>query len=171
MAKWASQRAASGTAQHIQPFLNQVFKTVATATVAGSAYEAIELGFLPVHTHIVMNNDQRLYVAKEEVLCLDRSGYRPPACDSFWVLGQPGRAVLDHMAYTMQQGGFASEYDRFLAGQLAYIMTGGNLTAPARVSEEYLMNLEQEVFLPLLQQKSTQERIVHLLKTKKPLRN
>ncbi|MEM1255803.1 MAG: 3-hydroxyacyl-CoA dehydrogenase NAD-binding domain-containing protein [Cyanobacteria bacterium P01_H01_bin.21] len=171
MAKWASQRSVSHTAHHIQPFLNQVFKTVATATVAGSAYEAIEMGFLPAHTHIVMNNDQRLYVAKEEVLCLDRIGYHPPAHDSFWVLGQPGRAVLDHMAYTLQQGGFASDYDRFLAGKLAYIMTGGKLTAPARVSEEYLLGLEQEVFLPLLQQKKTQERIAHLLKTKKPLRN
>ncbi len=171
MAKWASQQAISGTAQHIQPFLNHAFKTVAMATVAGSAYEAMELGFLPAHAHIVMNNDQRLYVAKEEVLCLDRAGYRPPPRDSFWVLGEPGRAVLDHMAYTLQQGGFASDYDRFLAGQLAYVMTGGKLTAPARVSEEYLLRLEQEVFLPLLQQQKTQERIVHLLKTKKPLRN
>lgn len=171
MAQWASQRAVSHTAHHIQPFLNQVFKTIATATVSGSAYEAIELGFLPAHTHIVMNNDQRLYVAKEKVLCLDRVGYRPPAHDSFWVLGQPGRAVLDHMAYTMQQGRFVSDYDRFLAGQLAHIMTGGKLTALARVSEEYLLGLEQEVFLPLLQQKKTQERITHLLKTKRPLRN
>lgn len=171
MAKWAAQRAVSGTTQHIQPFLNQAFQTVATATVAGSAYEAMELGFLPVHTHVVMNNDQRLYVAKEEVLCLDRAGYRSPARDSFWVLGQQGRAVLDHMAYTLQQGGFISEYDQFLAGQLAYVMTGGDLTSAARVSEEYLLGLEQEVFLPLLQQQKTQERIMHLLQTKKPLRN
>ncbi|MEL6230230.1 MAG: 3-hydroxyacyl-CoA dehydrogenase NAD-binding domain-containing protein [Cyanobacteria bacterium J06627_3] len=171
MAKWAAQRAISGTAQHIQPFLNQAFKTVATATVAGSAHKAMAFGFLPAHTDIVMNNDQRLYVAKEEVLCLDRAGYRPPAHDSFWVLGQPGRAVLEHMAYTLQQGGFASDYDRFLAGRLAYVMTGGDLTAPARVPEDYLLSLEREIFLPLLQQKSTQERIAHLLKTKKPLRN
>ncbi|MBT9311015.1 3-hydroxyacyl-CoA dehydrogenase/enoyl-CoA hydratase family protein [Leptothoe kymatousa] len=171
MAKWAAQRAASGSVQHIQPFLNQVFKTVATATVAGSAYEAMELGFLPAHTHVVMNNDQRLYVAKEEVLCLDRAGYRPPAQETFWVLGEQGRAVLDHMAYTLEQGGFASGYDRWLAGQLAYVMTGGTLSAPARVSEEYLLGLEREVFLPLLQQEKTQARIMHLLKTKKPLRN
>lgn len=171
MAKWAAQRAVGGTPQHIQPFLNHAFRTVATATVAGSAYEAIDLGFLPSHTQVVMNNDQRLYVAKAEVLCLDRAGYRPPARDSFWVLGQQGRAVLDHMAYTLQQGGFASEYDRFLAGKLAYIMTGGELTSAARVPEEYLLGLEREVFLPLLQQQKTQERIMHLLKTKKPLRN
>ncbi|MBE9069616.1 enoyl-CoA hydratase/isomerase family protein, partial [Leptolyngbya cf. ectocarpi LEGE 11479] len=160
MAKWAAQKAVSGTAHHIQPFLNQAFKTVATATVAGSAYEAMELGFLPAHTQVVMNNDQRLYVAKEAVLYLDRAGYRPPARNSFWVLGQPGRAVLDHMAYTLQQGGFVSEYDQFLAGQLAYVMTGGDLLSAARVSEEYLLRLEQDVFLPLLQQQKTQERII-----------
>jgi 3-hydroxyacyl-CoA dehydrogenase len=171
MAKRAAERALSEQAAHIQPFLNKAFETVATATVAGSVYEAMELGFLGPCTQVVMNADQRLHVAKETVLHLDRTGYRPPPKTDFWVLGQPGRAVLDHMAYVMHQSQYASEYDRYLAGRLAYVMTGGALTAPARVSEAYLLRLEKEVFLPLLHQPKTQARIEHLLRTKKPLRN
>jgi 3-hydroxyacyl-CoA dehydrogenase len=78
---------------------------------------------------------------------------------------------LEHAAYIFQQGGFASEYDRYLANKLAYVMTGGDLSAPALVHEDYLLQLEREAFLPLLSQPKTQERIAHMLKTKKPLRN
>jgi 3-hydroxyacyl-CoA dehydrogenase len=118
-----------------------------------------------------MNSDRRLYVAKQEVLCQARIGYAPPPRSAIMVLGRPTRTVLDHAASTLLQGGFISEYDRYLAGQLAYVITGGDLSAPALVSEEYLLQLERQVFVPLLQQPKTQERIAHLLKTKKPLRN
>jgi 3-hydroxyacyl-CoA dehydrogenase len=169
MAQWAAER--GGQPAQIQPYLQQVFKTVATATVSVSAEDAQRLGFLPPCATVIMNGDRRLYVAKEQVLYLDRIGYRPPTPQDFWVLGQAGRAALDHMAYVMEQGHYASEYDRYLAGRLAYIMTGGDLTAPARVSEDYLLRLEREVFLPLLQHPKTQARIAHLLTQKKPLRN
>jgi 3-hydroxyacyl-CoA dehydrogenase len=79
--------------------------------------------------------------------------------------------MLDHAAYVFEQAGYASEYDRYLAERLAYVMTGGMLSAPTQVSEEYLLRLERETFLPLLAQPKTQERIAHILKTKKPLRN
>ena len=87
------------------------------------------------------------------------------------MLGRPARTVFEHAAYIMLQGGFISEYDRYLADRLAYVITGGDLTAPALVHEDYLLQLERETFLPLLDQKKTQERVMHLLKTKKPLRN
>jgi 3-hydroxyacyl-CoA dehydrogenase len=180
MATWASDRAMATltarnltpTPAHVQIFLNKVFETVATATVAGSAQEAIDLGFLSPCTRILLNGEQRLSVAKAQVLYLAQTGYQPPAKrNDIWVVGQPGRAVLDHMAYVLQQGNFASDYDRYLAGQLAYILTGGDLTGPALVSEDYLLGLERRVFLPLLQQTKTQERIAYLLKEKKMLRN
>lgn len=172
MAAWAAERAAAESPHQIQPFLRAAFETVAMAKVAGSASEAQELGFLPPTAQIVMNSDRRLYVAKQEVLCQARVGYAPPPQrPAIMVLGRPTRTLLDHAASTLQQGGFISEYDRYLAGQLAYVITGGDLSAPALVSEEYLLQLERQVFVPLLQQAKTQERIAHLLKTKKPLRN
>lgn len=172
LAARAAERAASDTPAHIQPFLRSAFETVAMAKVSGSAEEAKELGFLSPTAHIVMNGDRRLEVAKQHVLCLDRTGYQPPPVQTaIMVLGRPGRAVLEHAAYIFQQGGYASEYDRYLADRLAYVLTGGDLTAPTLVHENYLLRLERETFMPLLSQPKTQERIAHMLKMKKPLRN
>jgi 3-hydroxyacyl-CoA dehydrogenase len=169
-------RAADRTAGHspdcIRSAIQTAFETIATAKVSNSAYEAQELGFLAPTARIVMNADRRLTVAKADVLHLDQIGYQPPPEQTaIPVLGAPMRAALEHMAYIFQQGGFASAYDRYLADRLAYVMTGGDITAPALVPEEYLLRLEREMFLPLLSQPKTQERIAHVLKTKKPLRN
>jgi len=172
IATWAAERAATESPQDIQPFLKRVFETVGMAKVSNSAYEAQELGFLSPNAKIVINSDRRLFVAKEEVLRCDREGYTsPPERNSIMVLGRPGRAMLEFGANVLQQGGFISEYDRYLANRLAYVLTGGDLSAPALVSEQYLLQLEKETFLPLLSQPKTQERIAYMLKTKKPLRN
>ena len=171
MVAWSAERAATETPSQIQPFLYRAFETLGTAKVSNSAQEAKELGFLAPTARVVMNADRRLYVAKEEVLRLAHEGYVAPIKHSIRVLGNPARAQLEHAAYVMTQGGFISDYDRHLASQLAYVMTGGDLSAPAWVDEDYLLQLEREVFLPLLDQKKTQERIMHMLKTKKPLRN
>ncbi|MGA7933887.1 MAG: 3-hydroxyacyl-CoA dehydrogenase NAD-binding domain-containing protein [Kovacikia sp.] len=172
MVKRLAERAITETPSQIQPFLRTAFETIATAKVSGSAYEAQELGFLPPTARIIMSGDRRLAIAKAEVLHRDRIGYIPPPVgNAVMVLGRPARAMLEHAAYVFNQGGYASDYDRYLAGQLAYVMTGGELTAPSLVHEEYLLQLERELFVPLLSQPKTQERIAHMLKTKKPLRN
>lgn len=168
----AAKLAADDFPSQIQTYLNQAFQTIATAKAATSAHEATELGLLRRDTRIVMNTDRRLYVAKEEVIRLAHQGYLPPPVrNAIMVLGQPGRAVLEVAAHQMQQAGYASEYDRYLAGRLAYIMTGGAISAPTTVHEDYLFELEREVFLSLLGEKKTQERIQSILTTNKPLRN
>lgn len=172
MVTWAADRAATEAPHHIQPFLRQAFETVGMAKVSNSAYEAQELGFLPPTAKIVMNADRRLAVAKAEILQSDRQGYAPPSeRNAIMVLGRPGRAMLEHAAYILHQGGFITEYDRYLANRLAYVMTGGDISAPTLVDENYLLQLERETFLPLLSQPKTQERIAYMLKNKKPLRN
>jgi 3-hydroxyacyl-CoA dehydrogenase len=168
----AAERAATDSAAHIQPFLKIAFETIAMAKVSSSAAEAQALGFLPPKAKIVINSDRRLYVAKQEVINLDRSGYLPPPeRNAIVVLGRPALAQMELATYTVHQGGAISEYDRYLANRLAYVMSGGNLSAPALVHEDYLLGLEREVFVPLLGQIKTQERIAYLLKHKKPLRN
>ena len=172
MAAWAAETAATETPNQIQPFLQKAFETIGMAKVSNSAYEAQEVGFLAPTARIVINSDRRLYVAKQEVIRLDLEGYAPiPHRDGVKVLGLPARAALEHAAYVFQQGGYISEYDRFLAKNLAYVISGGELSAPSLVSEDYLLQLEKQRFLPLLKQPKTQERIAHVLKTKKPLRN
>jgi 3-hydroxyacyl-CoA dehydrogenase len=168
----AAERAATESPGQIQPFLKAAFETIALAKVSGSAYEAMAMGFLPPKTRIVMNGDRLLYVAQQEVIHLDRAGYMPPPKrNAIMVLGRPAKAQMQLAAYTVHQGGYISEYDRYLADRLAYVMAGGDLSAPTLVSDDYLLGLEREVFVPLLGQVKTQERIAHLLKAKKPLRN
>lgn len=172
MVAQAAERAVTESSQAIQPFLTAAFETLAMAKVSSSAHEAQALGFLPCTAVILMNGDRLLSVAKQEVIRLDQEGYLPPPDrKAIMVLGRSARALFEQITYTYQQGGFASAYDRYLANQLAYVMTGGELTAPALVDETYLLKLEREAFIPLLSQTKTQERIAHMLKVKKPLRN
>jgi 3-hydroxyacyl-CoA dehydrogenase len=172
MAKWAGDRAPTEAPHHVQPFLISAFQTIATAKVSSSAMEAQMLGFLPCTTKMVMHSDRHLYVAKQEVLRLAVAGYTPiPENDPILVLGQPARAILENMAHSFEQGGFASAYDRHLATQLAAVLTGGQLSAPAYVDADYILDLERTAFVALLQQTKTQERIAHMLQMKRPLRN
>jgi 3-hydroxyacyl-CoA dehydrogenase len=158
--------------KQLYPLLQGAFETIGKAQVSQSAEDAQQLGFLPCDAVIVMDRDRLLAVAKSEVLRLAQQGYRPPTVHhQIQVLGREARAMLEHRALVMQEAGWISEYDRYLAGRLAYVLSGGDLTTPALVHEDYLLQLEREVFLPLLAQPKTQDRIRHLLMTKKPLRN
>ncbi len=172
LAARAHERAASEHPSQIQDQLRPVFETVGKAEVATSARQAQEYGFLPDNASIVMNDARRLYVAKREVIRLFEEGYAPPPRRTdIKVLGEPTRAAFNAMAYNLKEGGYATEYDAYLAGQLAYVLTGGDMAGPALVDEEYLLELEREVFMSLLGEKKTQERMTHMLMNKKPLRN
>lgn len=156
----------------IQPFLRQHFEAIAMAKVATSAHQAQEMRILPPEAVIVMNAERRFHVAKHEVIRLSEQGYLPPPVRSrIPVLGALGRAQFEVALYQFQEGNYVSEYDRFLAQRLAWVMTGGDLTGPAEVHEDYLLELEREVFLSLLGEEKTQARIQSILTTNKPLRN
>ncbi|HEU4887375.1 MAG TPA: 3-hydroxyacyl-CoA dehydrogenase/enoyl-CoA hydratase family protein [Thermoanaerobaculia bacterium] len=156
----------------VVPFLQNVLQTVGTAKVSSSAEEARSLGFLTVADRVVMNRDHLLYEAKQEVLVLDADAYTPPVRDkNCYAAGRDARAALKAAIYNLQQGGYASEYDAFISGQLAHILCGGTLSSAQWVDEQYLLDLEREVFVDLLTQPKTLERIQHMLSTGKPLRN
>ncbi|MFB5083114.1 3-hydroxyacyl-CoA dehydrogenase/enoyl-CoA hydratase family protein [Symbiobacterium thermophilum] len=161
----------AGAQVDIQPILNRIFETIATAKVATSAREAQEMGYLRKSDVIVVNKDHQLYEAKRVVLALEAAGYRPPEPALIPAAGPEGRAVLELGAYGMFMGGWATEHELFIARKLAYVLTGGNVPAGTLVTEQYLLDLEREAFLSLLGTKKTQERMAHLLKTGKPLRN
>ena len=171
-AKAAEAAAHTDRPSEIQPFLRKVFEQIAMANVATSALLAKEMGYLPEHAPIVMHADRRFHVAKHEVIRLSEEGYLPPPPRvAIPVLGAPGRAQFEVALYQFEWGNYVSEYDHFLASKLAWVMTGGDLTAPAEVHEQYLYDLEREVFLSLLGEEKTQARIQSILTTNKPLRN
>jgi 3-hydroxyacyl-CoA dehydrogenase len=172
LAAYAHEKASTEHESHIQPYIKAFLETVGTAQVSDSAHQAQAIGFLPNHTHIVMHPDRRLYVAKEEVIRLSNEGYAPPPVrNAIKVLGAPGRAEFEITAHNMLRGRFISDYDAYLAERLAYVMTGGDLTGSAWVHENYLLELECEVFLSLLGEEKTQARIHSILTRNKPLRN
>lgn len=171
LAAIASTGAPTSHPSHIQPWLQKFFEAVARSEVSTSAEEAQKLGYISPHARIVMNADRRIFVAREEVLRLSHEGYRPPQTSLITVLGRPTAAALRVVVQQYLEGRFISEYDAFLANQFAYVLTGGELPGARQVSEEYLLDLEREVFVDLLQQRRTRDRIQHMLATKKPLRN
>ena len=153
------------------PFLNKAFETIAMAKVSASAVEARELGFLEEDDRMVMNADHLISAAKREVLDL-ADGYAPPERNgNVYASGASARSALVMGIKTLQWGHYASEYDGVVAGHTASILTGGGLTMPQWVSEEYLLGLEKEAFLDLLKNEKTHERIEGMLKTGKPVRN
>lgn len=172
MAAISHERASSEQDSHIQPFLTRAFETVATARVSNSAHQAREFGFLPQGSPIVMNQDHRLHAARQEVLRLSNQGYAPPPVrKGIRVLGQPARARFEVTTYNRLRSGFISEYDRYLANRFAYVLTGGDLSGPANVHEDYLLELEREVFVALTGEEKTRERIHSILRTNRPLKN
>jgi 3-hydroxyacyl-CoA dehydrogenase len=168
----AADAAPRGKPSEVQNALRPLFEQVAQAEVAESARQAQEMSYLAESARVVMHADRRLYAAKEEVLRLSNQGYRPPARrERVTVLGRPTRAAFEVALQQYRDGDFISDYDMFLGERLAYVMTGGDLSAPQEVTENYLLRLEREVFLELIQQEKTQDRIRHMLKNGKPLRN
>lgn len=154
------------------PLVRQAFETVAMAKVSTSAKEARKLGFLSFGDGITMNRDHLLYGAKQAVLSMVREGYEPPLQKgAIKVLGEKGYALLTVGLFYMREGGYISPFDEHVAKKLAYVFSGGRLPPGSEVTEQYLLDLEREAFLSLCGERKTQERIEHMLKTGKPLRN
>lgn len=154
----------------LQPVIAN-FMTVAQAKVSTSAKEAKKLGYMRAGDSLVVNQDRLIYEAKQAVLALAATGYQAPQPRKVRVVGEAGLAAIEAGVYNMKEGRQISEYDAYLAEKLAYIMCGGRVPANTWVTEQYLLDLEREVFVHLCLQPKSQERMAHLLKTGKPLRN
>jgi 3-hydroxyacyl-CoA dehydrogenase len=129
------------------------------------------MGFLKEDDRVVMNGDHLISAAKREVLDL-ADGYAPPVREkAIYAAGTVTRAALEVEAKTLQWGRYATEYDGVVAGHLARVLTGGDLSTPQWVTEDYILRLEKEAFIELLKNEKTQERIGAMLETGKPLRN
>ena len=166
------RRGANGSQMDQFPFLRSYFQTIATATVAKSALEAKELGFLRPADVIVMNADELLHVAKGQARAMADAGYRPPLrARNVPVAGKTGFATLQMMLVNMRDGGFISAYDFEIGKRVARVLCGGEVESGSLVDDTWLLELERTEFMHLLRHESTQARIAHTLATGKPLRN
>lgn len=152
--------------------LQEYFMNIATAKVATSAVEAKNLGYLRPTDGITLNRKRQLAEAKQKVIEMQAAGYTQPIQQTnIKVLGKTSLALFEAGITGMQYGAYISDHDALIARKLAWVMSGGDLSAPTLVSEQYLLDLEREAFLSLTGEQKTLERIHSILFKGKPLRN
>lgn len=151
--------------------VRKVFEQIAMAKVATGAHEAVEFGFFDRSDRIVMNRDHLLAQAKRSALAMVAEGYLPPPPEPIYVAGRDVLAALRAAVWGLQQAGWASEHDARIAQALAWVLCGGDLTEPAWVPEQTVLDLERQAFLGLCHEAKTLERMAYLLQHNKPLRN
>jgi len=155
---------------NLQNYYAKAFENIGTAKVATSAMEAMELGFIRKTENISLNRDQQIWDAKQVVLGLAKY-YKKPRPVMIPVMGENFRGMAEAILYNMQHGKFATEYDVFVGKKVAYILSGGDCEEGTLVTEQEILDLEREAFLSLSGEKRTQDRVMHMLTTGKPLRN
>ena len=154
------------------PTLINYFKSIATAAVSTSAYEAFDLNYLKKgRDEVCINTNLNIGLAKEKVLELAKNYIPPSARDDIQVLGRAGMGVLYSAINEFRMGEYMSDYDVEIARKIAYVLCGGDLTSSQQVSEQYLLDIEREGFMSLLGNQKTLDRIQYLLMNNKPLRN
>ena len=155
------------------PYLQKAFETIALAKVSESAEQARQLGFFDHHDKIVLNKRRLIGEAKQAVLELVDDGYTPPPAggEPIYAIGRRGIGAIYSAVHAMKVGGYISEYDQKLAQALGRVLCGGDLTSPQWVTEQYILDLEFEEESTLALEPKTQERIMAILQTGKPLRN
>ena len=170
MARRASKAYFSGDIE--LPTLKERYLNIGMAKVATSAQEAIELDLLLKNRDKVTVGFNNLITdAKSAALNLANQGYTQPVPEKIKALGKAGLGMFMVGAHSMHAGGYITEHEKLMSEKLAYAICGGDLSAPTLVSEQYLLDLEREAFLSLCGERKTLERIEHMLKKGKPLRN
>ncbi len=154
------------------PELGRLFRQVAMADVSRSAAHARELGYLRPADVVVFHPAELLHVARGQARAMADAGHRPPlAPPRIPVAGSTGIATLKMMLVNMREGGFISEHDYEIGSRIATVICGGEVEPGSAVDEQWLLDLERHHFVELAKTAKTQERIAHMLKTGKPLRN
>lgn len=159
------------TALNLTVATQHAMEAIAMAKVSTSGHNAVEIGLLGTKDRICMSQDFLIDEAKQTAINLYDQGFRPDSNREVCVGGTTTKATLETGLYGMEKGRFISPYDAFLAKKVVHILCGGDVISGTKVSEEWLLELEKEAFLSLCGEAKTQERILHMLRTGKPLRN
>jgi 3-hydroxyacyl-CoA dehydrogenase len=167
----AEMASAAGSRGDLLTFLIEGFTHAAMGRVSTSAVDALQMGYLQWHDIIAAHPDELLHIAITQTKALFESGYRPPMQALFPVAGRSAKATIEAKLVNLREGGFASAHDFHIGALIADVLCGGGVEAGALVSEAYLMGLERRHFCALLAHPKTQERVMGMLSTGKPVRN
>jgi 3-hydroxyacyl-CoA dehydrogenase len=164
-------RLAEENGTDVSPFLFRNYQNIAMGKVSSSAAELLALGLMRRGDGITLDLDRRIHDAKLKVVAL-AANYRPGRQATG--IKAPGKSVASAIKvqlWNLERGGFISSYDSYLASGIADVITGGDVPGGTLITEEHLLDLEREMFLRFCGQKKTLERIQHMLKKGRPLRN
>lgn len=171
IARRAAEAAAAVPGSDLLNFVKEGFTAAATAKVGTSALEGKQLGYLLEDDVVVAHKDELLHVALTQAKAMAASGWRAPHKRLFPVAGRSAKATIQAQLVGMRDGGFISQHDFHIGSLIADVVCGGEVEAGTLVNEEYLMTLERKHFCSLLENPKTQERIMGMLQTGKPVRN
>jgi 3-hydroxyacyl-CoA dehydrogenase len=170
-ARRAAEEQSVAPESNLFDFLKKYFTNAGTAEVSKSAHQAQTMGYLLPSDTIVFNSYELLYTAIRQAKAMHDAGYRAPRKAHIKVAGRSGKATIMAQLVNMRDGGFISAHDFHLGSTIAHVMCGGDVDAGSIVNEDWLMSLEREAFTALLEHPKTQERIMGMMQTGKPVRN
>ena len=170
-ARRAAEEQLAAPEAYLLHFLGKYFMNAGTAAVSKSAIEARHMGYLLPSDPIVFNAHELLYAAVREAKAMFDAGHRAPPKARFRVAGRDGLATIQAQLVNMRDGGFISAHDFHLGRTIASVMCGGDVDAGSVVDEAWILGLEREGFVSLLEHPKTQERIMGMMQTGKPVRN
>ena len=170
-ARRASEESRAAPEAALIEFLKKYFMNAATAQVSRSAIEAQQMGYLLEEDRIVFNSHELLYTAVREAQSMRDAGWRPARKGLIRVAGRPAIATIMAQLVNMRDGGFISAHDFHLGKTIAEVICGGDVEAGSMVDEEWLMTLERRAFMGLLSHPKSQERMMGMMQTGKPVRN
>jgi 3-hydroxyacyl-CoA dehydrogenase len=168
----ATAASAVNATSDLLKFLQKSFENAAMAKVSASALDARTMGYLKPSDTIVFNVHELLDIARKEARALSAAGYRAPLrATQIPVAGRSAISTIKASLVNMRDGRFISDHDFLIASRIAEVVCGGDVEAGSLVDEEWLLTLERRVFIELLGTAKTQERIMGMLQTGKPVRN
>ena len=171
IARRAAEKAATTTVKDLLPFLSDAFTAAAMAKVGTGALDSRKLGYVLDSDLIVPHKDELLLVALSQARAMADAGYRAPHRRSFVAAGRSAAATIKGTLVNMRDGGFITNHDFTIASHIAHVVCGGDVDAGSLVNEAYLMALERKAFGELLMNAKTQERIMGMMSSGKPVRN
>ena len=148
----------------------KVFNIIGYSLTMDSPSKSKNFKFLQNEDFMVMSRDRLIAEADKKIGSILGS-YSSPEQASF---NLPGPSVMPAMIEKLQalyDANKIKEHGMTVGKKLGFMLSGGNTDISKTLTEQYLLDLEREVFLDLIQMKQTQDRIRHTLATGKPLFN
>jgi len=147
----------------------KVFDIIGYAKTATSPVEAEPLKYLLPNDKKIMNRNSLLEVSKK--IIANNLNFKAPEECKFNLAGKPLKEKMIKILEKLYNEKVIMDHGMVVGTELANVLSGGDTQLDKTLSEDDLFKLELDSFMRLIENKNTQNRIKHTLKTGKPLVN